>query len=303
MSKAIANLEQLFSNAFRPLGPEYDILVIPDFESDMGRKVDEDCKLGDVRGLNADFASMISGVTLKSLKDHYPLRRAGDAIVPRTVQWVEGSNEALRYRGNVLNRTKIWLQRGRPETDGVPYYYYTGVQWEVVLAQASWEDCPSINDTVADLDKLYEMIGAQKAHQCIVTAYNDETCGIGKHFDKPKSIAASNDESASLITVIKLGEARPFELYKLGEEETPAWSEKVSGGTAIIMTLEANLKTKHAVPMIEEKVGESGSLVFRTIAEESIFSIDQVQKKVEDSRRNKEREKAKKRPRQTTPDA
>lgn len=299
MSKAVADLKKLFPKAFRPLGPQYDILVIPDFFTDMGRKVDESCELGDVCGLDAAMSRTTTGLFLKELKTLYPLRRAGDAIVPRTVQWVEGTNEALRYRGNVLNRTKVWLQRGCPEADGVPYYYYTGVQWEVVLAQASWEDCPLIGSTVvSDLDKLYEMIGAKKAHQCIVTAYNDETCGIGKHFDKPKSIAQSDEEGDSLITVIKLGEARPFELYLLGQEESPAWTQKVPGGAAIIMTLEANLQTKHAVPMIEEKVGESGSLVFRTMTKDSIFSIDEVQKKVEDSRRTKEREKAKKRMRE-----
>lgn len=297
MSKAIANLEERFPNSFRPLGADFDILVIPDFfltVSTARKKFD---------AAEVCAAPLGACAILSNLKQSYPVRRAGEPILPRTVQWVEGSNEALRYRGNTLNRTKIWLQRGRPEIDKVPYYYYTGVQWEVVLAQASWDDCPLIgNEVIPALDNLYESIGAQKAHQCIVTSYNDETCGIGKHFDKPKSIAASDEQEggkgASLITVVKLGEARPFEIYKLGQEETPAWSEKVPSGAAVIMTLEANLKTKHAVPMLDEKVGESGSLVFRTMAPESIYSIEEVQKKVEDSRRTKARARAEKRPRE-----
>ena len=37
-------------------------------------------------------------------------------------------------------------------------------------------------------------------------------------------------------------------------------------GTAVIMTLEANLKTKHGVPAVAE-AGSSGSIVFRTITD------------------------------------
>ena len=42
-------------------------------------------------------------------------------------------------------------------------------------------------------------------------------------------------------------------------------------GTAVIMTLEANLKTKHGVPAVEE-AGSSGSIVFRSITDRVAWS-------------------------------
>lgn len=159
---------------------------------------------------------------------------------------------------------------------------------QVVLAQTGWDKCPEVQRLVAPMDAFCEAVGAKKSNQIIVTAYRDETCGIGKHFDKPKSIATSDKEGTSLITVIKTGDCgRPFEIYLLGDEETPAWSSVVAPGSAVIMTLEANLKTKHAVPMLSESCGSSGSLVWRTIS--SVLSVDEVQKKVEASRKLKKR--------------
>ena len=60
----------------------------------------------------------------RELVDVYPVRRSGDAIVPGTVQWVDGDNEALKYRGNAVKRSKMWLQRGDPKKDGFHKYFY-----------------------------------------------------------------------------------------------------------------------------------------------------------------------------------
>ena len=86
---------------------DLDVFIIPDFLQKM---------------LGANDASALQA----SLEENYPVRRAGEAIVPGAVQWVEGTNDALKYRGNELMRTKIWLQRGDPQVEGYAYYYYTG---------------------------------------------------------------------------------------------------------------------------------------------------------------------------------
>ena len=80
------------------------------------------------------------------------MRRAGDAIVAGNVQWVEGNNDALKYRGNALKRSKIWLQRGSPHEVGYFYYYYTGIQYAVVPAQTDWAACPEIGALVPKYD-------------------------------------------------------------------------------------------------------------------------------------------------------
>ena len=54
----------------------------------------------------------------------YPVRRSGDAIVPGAVQWVDGDNEALKYRGNAVKRCKMFLQRGDPKGVGFRKYLY-----------------------------------------------------------------------------------------------------------------------------------------------------------------------------------
>ena len=46
----------------------------------------------------------------------------------------------------------------------------------------------------------------------------------------------------------------------------PFFDEVLEPGTAVIMTLEANLRTQHGVPEVDDS-GPSGSLVFRTITE------------------------------------
>ena len=78
--------------------------------------------------------------------------------------------------------------------------------------------------------------------------------------DKPKDI-----RPGSLITVVKTGaHGRPFQVCFPGEEKAPFFSEVLAPGTAVIMTLKANLATKHGVPVVDE-AGSSGSIVFRTI--------------------------------------
>jgi|UniRef100_A0A7S3ATG8 hypothetical protein len=165
----------------------------------------------------------------------------------------------------------------------------TGVQWEVVPAQTDWAKCKEIENLVGPYDKWCELVGAQPANQVIATAYRNGDYGIGAHFDKAKSIAPSSEVSGvSLITVVKMGDCgRPFNLYMLGEE-APFWSEVVPAGWAIVMTLEANLQTKHEVPMVKDGgIGNSGSLVWRTISD--VRTAQQVNKLVEASRRQKKR--------------
>ena len=217
--------------------PGLDVFVYPDFAQN---------KLG------FDPAAL-----QQSLEANYPVRGADAEIQPDTVQWVDGDNDALKYRGNVLKRGKIWLQR---PTEGYRRYGYTGWQWRVLPATASVDQCPEVKPIADTYDKWATALGFPKANHYIVTRYVDGQHNIGFHSDKPKDIAPG-----SLITVVKTGEhGRPFELCFPGEERAPFYSEVLSPGTAVIMTLEANLATKHGVPVVD-KAGPSGSIVFRTI--------------------------------------
>ena len=199
------------------------------------------------------------GAFQTALETNYSVRNAGEPIVPGVVQWVNGDNQALKYRGNVLRRAKIWLPRP-PTNDGYLRYWYTGWQWNVLPATIGVERCPEVTPIVDAYDEWAASLGYPRANHYIVTQYRDGQHSIGFHSDKDKDIVPG-----SLITVVKTGShGRPFELCYPGEEKSPFFSKVLAPGTAVIMTLEANLATKHGVPVVEE-AGPSGSIVFRTI--------------------------------------
>lgn len=219
-----------------------------------------------------DFAESVlglksPGLLQEELEARYPVRRAGDSIAWASVQWVEGDNEKLRYRGHKLRRGKIWLQRGAPPGVGFRRYLYTGWQWGVLPATADVAACPEVLPLADAYDGWCEAGGVPKANHYIVTRYEDGAHGIGYHFDKPKDIAPD-----SLITVVKTGRhGRPFAVRRraaAGEDQAaiaPFFSEVLCPGTAVVMTLQANLETQHSVPEVDAPLGSSSSIVFRTV--------------------------------------
>ena len=125
--------------------------------------------------------------------------------------------------------------------------------------------CPELAPIWDAYDAWCDANGVMRANHAIVTRYADGSHGIGAHSDKPKSIAPSVPGQTSMITVVKLGPAaRRFLVTDL--EGAPLFDEIVAPGTAIMMSLEANLQTKHAVPEVDD-AGPSGSIVFRTITD------------------------------------
>jgi len=228
------------------VAPELDIFVVPDFA---------------LRHLETDAT-----VLQAQLEARYPVRRADDEIVPARVQWVEGSNPALRYRGRELKRGKVWLQIDDPLANGYLRYFYTGWQWAVLPATASVDECPEVSPMVRAYNAWASALGCDEANHFIVTKYENGEHNIGWHYDKDRDIAAD-----SLISVIKTGaHGRPFELrhrradQKAQQAEPPFFSRVLAPGTAVIMTVAANLATQHSVPVVDD-VGSSGSIVFRTI--------------------------------------
>lgn len=194
-----------------------------------------------------------------ALEHNYAVKNAGDQIEPGKVQWVDGENEALNYRGRPIKRGKMWLQR-LPTAEGYLRYSYTGWQWNVLPATADVEDCPEVLPIADKYDKFATENGSPKANHYIVTKYKNGQDNIGFHSDKLQDIAEN-----SLITVVKTGtHARPFGLCDPDQENNPFFLQELEPGTAVIMTLEANLATKHGVPAVDE-AGPSGSIVFRTI--------------------------------------
>lgn len=208
---------------------------------------------------------------LETLINSYPIRIGEEEIPLNTAQWIAGSHKALNYRGHAIKRSKMWIQKENPIEKGFYWkYYYTGWQWKVLPATFGWEACPEIKIVWEAYDKFCVDINSFPATHSIVTKYVDKNDCIGDHFDKPKSI-----QKESLITVIKLGpNGRLFTLKD--DHGHVIFNELIHPGSAVIMTLEENLKTKHAVPKMEDECGLSGSIVFRTIQESCAISTPRL---------------------------
>ena len=220
----------------------------------------------------------------RSLEANYPTVGKDQDIQPNTAQWVDGKNKVLHTRASEdLKRTKMWFQKGDPREVGYTKYYYTGWKWDVLPATSDVAACPELAPLADRYDEWAASVGYPNANHYIVTRYEDGAHSIGYHFDKDQSI-----EPNSLITVVKTGEfGRRFQLRhrvvperapgetnkdynkrseKVQAQEKAFFDEVLAPGTAVIMTLEANLLTQHGVPKVPE-CGPSGSWVARTIFE------------------------------------
>ena len=133
-----------------------------------------------------NFANTVLGIdpaaTLTQLQANYPVRGEGNTIMRDTVQWVDGDNAALKYRGHALRRCKIWLQRGATSAVGFRRYRYTGWQWKVLPATVDVTTCPELSPVAANYDAWCDENGVPRANHYIVTAYEDGQHSIGWHF-------------------------------------------------------------------------------------------------------------------------
>ena len=210
-------------------------------------------------GLDPDLAQ-------RQLREDYPHRSGTEPIEWGQPQWVRGDHVALRYRGNALAREKMWFQCGDPK-EGFVKYYYTGWQKKVLSATSDVSNVPFLDKFVRDVNGWLLSHGQRSTNHFIVTAYEREDCGIGLHSDKEKSIYDD-----SVILVVKTGECgRPFVITENKRDEADPDRELfncvVPPGDAVLMSMKANLKTKHGVPILKQPTGVSGSIVLRSIRE------------------------------------
>ena len=197
----------------------------------------------------------------------YPMRHKGDPIVPGEPQWINGDNEALEYyrQGTRLKRNKMWFQTDNPLTDGYLVYKYPYHQPLVVPATFDVAKSPSLaRMTEAYISRICKPLGAKAANHGIATAYENGSDCITAHSDDASTIASSDVDGLSLIGILKTGEnGRPFEIA-MDKDSKPFFSEVLSPGTLLLMTVEANNRTVHSVPAVSD-CGPSGSIVWRTI--------------------------------------
>ena len=220
-----------------------------------------------VKGFAARFGMPDPKAAQAKLRDEYPHLAGTEPIPWGKPQWITGNHKALRMRGNELAREKMWFQDKDPKEHGFRKYFYTGWQYAVMPATAWVGHVPWLEAFVGRINRWLADNDHAKTNHYIVTAYEKEDCGIGMHYDKEKSI-----DPESVIIVVKTGACgRPFCITenngKGGAPDAELFNEVVAPGDAVIMTMKANLETKHGVPILKEPTGVSGSIVLRTITE------------------------------------
>jgi hypothetical protein len=196
----------------------------------------------------------------------------GDGHKPKLLP---GAHKALNYRGNQLKRHKVWLQ-----TDydlGYKRYGYTGWQYAVAPAQARIESMPLFHHTLLQLNSCVPP--PFHFNHAIATIYNDGLDNIGLHSDKPKDFSLNTG-----FICIKLGAPRHFDFAMLNPltlKDDVFYSEILSPGTAVIVGADANVLTKHGVPVEPGLLDPSGSIVFRNI--HSVIPWPELQKLMDKS--------------------
>ena len=209
---------------------------------------------------------MDPATAMHRLRDEYEHRSGEEEIPWGEPQWVRGDHKALRYRGNVLTRMKMWFQDCDPMEHGFLKYFYTGWQYLVMPATSWVATVPWLEAVTKRVNDHFVRFGQPRTNHYIVTMYEKEDCGIGMHTDKPKSI-----DPNSMILVIKTGNCgRPFRITDNrggANQDKELFNEVVAPGDAVLMSMKANLATKHGVPIVTEPTGMSGSIVMRTINE------------------------------------
>jgi hypothetical protein len=241
----------------------------------------------DIWEIPPDAAASMLGISVSEQQrawaelDEYPMRRQGDAIMPGEVQWVNGDNEALEYyrQGTRLKRNKMWFQADDPLTQGFLVYKYPYHQPLVVPATFDIAKCPQLAPIfMAYNQRICGRLGAKAANHGIATAYVNGADCITPHSDDLSTIAPSDANGCSLISILKTGvNGRLFEIAT-AKDTAPFFSKVLPPGTLLLMTVEANTRTVHSVPAVSE-CGPSGSIVWRTIVNR--LSVGELQRELQ----------------------
>ena len=177
---------------------------------------------------------------------------SSDTITKFEPQWLLGDGPSQKYRGNALPSQKLITQISNP-ADGLWKYKYPGFQTRALYAVSNVERTP-LKPILDMYNQLMVDWGLPTSNQQMTKHYRDGSYCIKPHSDDPSDL-----HEDGLITVVKTGAfGRRFVL----ECPDVKFDEVLQPGTAVIMTLAANLVTKHSVPRTQAE--PSGSLTFRT---------------------------------------
>jgi alkylated DNA repair dioxygenase AlkB len=198
-----------------------------------------------------------------------PFRERGD-----DPHWIDGDHLALHYRGREIKRRKMWVQSGYEK--GYRHYGYTGWQHKISYATHAIEFVPPIQRLAKPLNAWFVRSGYVPHNHYIVTCYEDRKDNIGYHSDKDKDFAED-----SFFVVIKFGAPRMF-AFRVPGADDPFLVRELSAGTAIFVRCKArnaaNDLVQHGVPVMDDYVGQSGSIVSRCI--ETVVPWDQVKRQI-----------------------
>ena len=186
------------------------------------------------------------------------------------VQFAPRDHRGMFYRGNPLNRTKLFAVDDLKAQ--VPIYTYTGFQYESLQFYQELKDIPAVKDLVENFNtKIHVVDGSEKSisypeiNHVIGTLYQDEEDYIGYHHDKDKTFAKD-----SFVYILSLGGIREFHLKEVQSGiVTPL---VLTPGSLFVLGPKTNQLFQHCIPpskdnllLQETKVNPRISLCLRHI--------------------------------------
>lgn len=200
------------------------------------------------------------------MHNYFPAHLQPDLVfetIKSSDQWVPRSNPEILYRGNELNRGKMFATENTevdPPT-GIPLliskYTYSGSQWLNLLNYKTFKDA-GVDPIVQELDKISFTLPTDlpdsnakmtSINNVIITAYETPEDGISLHHDREDDIAKD-----SLIISLSLGDVLEMKIERDSDSSSETFLQK--SGSLFAIGPQTNRDYRHGIiPAENETIG------------------------------------------------
>ena len=198
------------------------------------------------------------------------------------VNFADRAAPHMRYRGNMLKRSKFFLV---DSLEQVPIYLYPGFQYGSIVAEYGLiQEQPLITRFCDALAKEFKA----SINHVIGTKYEDGRDGIGYHNDKPKTL-----DPATPIFIYSCGQQRPLSFRPIDpdeDEELEIIEAPMEPGSLLVLGWQTNLAYQHSIQE-DDSEGQRISLVLRNVLHRVPMKTVELKAALTERRRNAKKDK------------